>query len=50
MKEYYVEYWTKDDNRKIAKRLYAQSALDAKLEIEHEENFKSLIKYPTEIK
>lgn len=49
LKEYYVEYWSKD-NRKIAKRIYAQSALDAKLEIEKDENFRSLSKYPSEIK
>ena len=49
LREFYVEYWTKD-NRKVAKRIYAQSGLDAKLEIEHEENFKTLCKYPTEIK
>lgn len=48
LKEYYCEYWSKD-NRKIAKRIYAQSALDAKLEIELEENFMSLSKYPMEI-
>lgn len=49
LKEYYVEYWSKS-GQKTGKRIFAQSGLDAKLEIEKDENFKTLCKYPEEIK
>ena len=49
LNEYYCEYWTKD-NRKVGKRISAQSGLDAKLEVEKEANFKTLCKYPEKIK
>ena len=49
LKQYQVEYWNKQ-NQKVGMTISAQSALDAKMYAEHLPEFKTLIKYPTEIK
>lgn len=45
MKMYYVEYWDKQ-GRKVGVPISAYSALDAKLHVENNPDFKTLVKYP----
>ena len=45
MKQYYVEYWTKD-GRRVGQNVSAYTALDAKMHAEHLPDFSRMANYP----
>lgn len=48
MKQYYVEYYTKD-GRRIGQNISAYTALDARMHAEHLPDFRSMANYPVEV-